>query len=49
MQASCNQGTKVELHVLEGGAYMSTGRDSASAVVRWMVDRFEGKPAPSDC
>lgn len=49
MRASCRQGTKVTLHVLEGGTHMFAGRDSAGAAVRWMLDRFDGKPAPSDC
>ena len=25
------------------------GRDSASAAVGWMADRFAGRTAPSDC
>jgi hypothetical protein len=24
-------------------------RDSADAAVTWMMDRFAGRPAPSDC
>jgi hypothetical protein len=24
-------------------------RDSADAAVDWMMDRFAGRPAPSDC
>lgn len=49
MQTTCKHGTKVKLHVLEGGTHMFAGRDSAYAAVKWMVDRFDGKPAPSDC
>lgn len=49
MQSVCNHGTRVKLYIIEGGTHMFAGRDSAYAAVKWMVDRFDGKVAPSDC
>jgi len=49
MQTACHHGTKVKLHLMEGGTHMFAGRDSANAAIRWMTDRFEGKMAPNDC
>lgn len=34
---------------VEGGDHFSIGKRSAEATVRWIADRFAGKPAPDDC
>jgi hypothetical protein len=34
---------------LEGVSHDYAGYDGAPAAVRWMSDRFAGRPAPSNC
>jgi acetyl esterase/lipase len=45
----CKEGVRVKLDVLDGVGHLTAGRDSAYAAVRWMTDRFQGRPPPSDC
>ncbi|MGI9404132.1 MAG: alpha/beta fold hydrolase [Hyphomicrobium sp.] len=45
----CLQGTRVHMIWLEGVSHSYAGDDSALAAVRWMSDRFAGRPAPSNC
>lgn len=49
MQTACRHGTRVKLHLLQGGTHMFAGRDSAYAAIQWMTDRFKGRDAPNDC
>jgi hypothetical protein len=34
---------------VQGVGHGFVARDSADAAVTWMMDRFAGQPAPSDC
>jgi len=45
----CLQGTRVHMIWLEGVSHDNAGYDGAPAAVRWMADRFAGRPAPSNC
>ncbi len=45
----CLKGTKVHMVMIEGASHSFAGMDSAQSAVRWMADRFEGRPPPSDC
>ena len=45
----CLQGTRVHMIALEGVSHSYAGDDSALAAVRWMSNRFAGRPAPSNC
>lgn len=45
----CKQGTPVSFVELPGVTHTFAARDSASAALRWMTDRFRGLPAHSDC
>lgn len=49
MSLLCRGGSHVKLHVMPGGSHMWAGRDSASAAVAWIGERFKGRAAPSDC
>ena len=45
----CKAGSRVTLDWLLGVGHAFSGRDSASAAVAWMADRFDGAAAPSTC
>jgi alpha-beta hydrolase superfamily lysophospholipase len=45
----CAQGTVVDLIWLEGASHAFAGYDGADTAVRWMADRFHGRPAPNGC
>jgi pimeloyl-ACP methyl ester carboxylesterase len=45
----CAEGETVEFRVLEGVAHLDAGHIAVPDVVRWIADRFAGKPAPSTC
>jgi len=45
----CLAGAKVHMILLDGVSHSFAGEESAGAAVRWMVDRFAGRPPPSDC
>lgn len=49
MSVLCQGGSHVKLYVMPGGGHMWAGRDSASAAVAWIGQRFKGHAAPSDC
>lgn len=49
MSTLCGAGVSVKLHTMPGGGHMWAGRDSASAAVTWIGQRFKGRAAPSDC
>jgi pimeloyl-ACP methyl ester carboxylesterase len=49
MQRQCRAGGKVTMMWVPGVGHGFVVRDSADAAVAWMMDRFAGKPAPSDC
>lgn len=45
----CRAGSPVQLYLMEGVGHPFAARKSASAAVKWMADRFQGLPAPSNC
>ncbi len=45
----CRGGAHVKLHTMPGGGHMWAGRDSASAAVAWIGQRFKGHAPPDDC
>ena len=45
----CRGGSKVQMVLLPGIDHGFAARNSASAAVDWMADRFAGASAPSDC
>jgi pimeloyl-ACP methyl ester carboxylesterase len=49
MQRQCKAGGKVTMMWVPGVGHGFVARDSASAAVAWMMDRFAGRPASSDC
>ncbi len=49
LQRQCKAGGKVSMLWLPGVGHGFAGRDSADMAVAWMMDRFAGRPAPSDC
>jgi acetyl esterase/lipase len=46
---SCKGGIKVRMLWMPGIGHGFAGRDSADAAVDWMMARFAGEPAPTDC
>jgi acetyl esterase/lipase len=49
MQLQCKAGGKVTMKWLPAVGHGFAAADSADAAVAWMMDRFAGEPAPSDC
>ena len=49
MQRQCKAGSKVRMMWVQGVGHGLVARDSADAGVTWMMDRFAGGPAPTDC
>jgi acetyl esterase/lipase len=49
MQRLCRAGSRVRMLVMPNVNHGFAGRDSASAAVGWMADRFAGRAAPNDC
>lgn len=49
MQRQCKAGGKVAIMWVPGVGHGFVARDSADNAVAWMMDRFAGRPAPSDC
>ena len=49
MQRQCKAGGKVAMMWVPNVGHGFVARDSADAAVAWMMDRFAGRPAPSDC
>ncbi len=45
----CAQGVHVSFVALPGVTHTFAARDSASAALTWMNERFRGAPPPSDC
>ena len=48
-EALCAQGVRVSFVELPGVTHTFAARDSAGAAINWMVERFRGAPARSDC
>jgi len=48
-KALCAKGERVTFVELPGVSHIFVARDSAPTAIKWMNDRFKGKPAPSDC
>ncbi len=49
MRRLCRDGSSVRMVILPGVGHGLLGRDSASAAVAWIADRFAEIAAPSDC
>ena len=49
MQRQCKAGGKVAMMWVPNVGHGFVARNSADAAVGWMMDRFAGRPAPSDC
>ena len=49
MQRQCKAGGKVSIMWVPNVGHGFIARDSADSAVAWMMDRFNGLPAPSDC
>src|SRR5271168_3869755 len=49
MQRQCKAAGKLTMMWVPGVGNGLVARDSANAAVAWMMDRFAGQPAPSDC
>jgi acetyl esterase/lipase len=45
----CHSGNPVQLYLLPGEGHAFAARRSALVAVKWMSDRFAGRPAPSNC
>ena len=43
----CKNGETVRLLLLPGVGHLKTGHDAAPDVLKWINDRFAGKPRPS--
>jgi alpha-beta hydrolase superfamily lysophospholipase len=48
-EALCKQGARVSFVEMQGVTHTFIARDSASAALQWMTDRFRGLLAHSDC
>jgi uncharacterized membrane protein HdeD (DUF308 family)/alpha-beta hydrolase superfamily lysophospholipase len=48
-QKLCKNGERVELRLYPGVAHLVTGHEAAPAVLKWITDRFAGKPPPTTC
>lgn len=48
-KALCAKGVKVTFISLPGTSHVFAARDAAPTAIRWINDRFRGKPAPSSC
>jgi acetyl esterase/lipase len=49
MKQLCSGGSKVRMLLLPGVGHGFAARDSATAAIHWIANRFEGAVAPSDC
>ena len=49
MQRQCEAGGRVTMMWVPGVGHGLVAADSANAAVAWMMNRFAGQPAPSDC
>jgi pimeloyl-ACP methyl ester carboxylesterase len=49
MQRQCETGGKVAMVWVPGVGHGFVAKDSADAAVTWIMDRFAGRPVPSDC
>lgn len=45
----CERGAPVQMLYLDGVSHSFAGEDSALSAVKWMGERFAGRPARSDC
>jgi acetyl esterase/lipase len=45
----CRSGNSVQLYLMPGEGHAFAARRSASVAVKWISDRFAGRPAPSNC
>ena len=48
-QALCRAPNRVRWIDIVGEGHATSAKDSATATLAWIADRFAGKPAPSDC
>lgn len=45
----CAEGETVDVRILKGTAHLDAGHVAVPDVVRWIADRFAGKPPPTTC
>lgn len=48
-KAVCRAGQRVKWIDINGPGHATSARDSTDETLRWIDDRFAGRPAPSDC
>ncbi|MEP7316524.1 MAG: lipase family protein [Sphingomicrobium sp.] len=48
-RALCRNRNQVRWIDIAGSGHATSARDSATATLGWVTDRFAGRPAPSDC
>ena len=48
-KALCRAGNRLRYIRISGEGHATSARDSATETLRWIADRFAGRPAPSDC
>jgi alpha-beta hydrolase superfamily lysophospholipase len=48
-KALCANGTRVALQIMKGASHSFAAEKSAYKAVKWILDRFRGKTAPSNC
>ncbi|MDZ7733547.1 MAG: alpha/beta fold hydrolase [Acidimicrobiia bacterium] len=46
---SCDDGTTIDLKLLDGVAHVGAGEAAAPDAARWIADRFAGETAPTTC
>ena len=48
-KALCRSGARLRYMSITGAGHATSAKDSATATLSWITDRFVGKPAPNDC
>lgn len=48
-KALCRSGARLRYLSISGSGHATSAKDSATATLPWIADRFAGRPAPSDC
>ena len=49
VRALCRSGNRVRTIAISGEGHATSAKDSETATLAWIADRFAGKPSPSDC
>ena len=48
-KALCRSGARLRYLSITGAGHATSAKDSADATLKWIADRFAGRPAPNDC